>query len=379
MLLFGRISVQKTFLKKGITFAVIVLFIGMIVIPSTGRIPETVYTVSSDGNTLYVGGSGEGNYTKIQDAIDDASDRDTVFVYDDSSPYYENIIINISINLLGEDKNTTIIDGNKNDDVVYLISDSVRISDFTIINSSGSSEGSGAGIRICSNFNNITNNIISNNSCGIQIWADNYYNMFYGNIINYCWYGIIGALWNFDNQNILYNTISNIKRDGISFYSSDYINIIGNTIENCGLGINLNDCDFHNITENTISKNSLDGVFLTNCRNITIIRNKFSDHSDGISFYSTRYCIFTLNNLISSRIYLSDSIDNIFLKNNFIGCLFPVHFHSSYSTWNFNYWNRPRIFPKPIFGRERNPDPYDFRLKILVQFDWHPVLKPYDI
>jgi len=52
MLLFGRISVQKTFLKKGITFAVIVLFIGMIVIPSTGRIPETVYTVSSDGNTM---------------------------------------------------------------------------------------------------------------------------------------------------------------------------------------------------------------------------------------------------------------------------------------------------------------------------------------
>ena len=44
---------------------------------------------SFDGNTLYVGGLGPGNYTTIQAAIDDASDGDTVFVYDDSSPYYE--------------------------------------------------------------------------------------------------------------------------------------------------------------------------------------------------------------------------------------------------------------------------------------------------
>ena len=63
----------------------------------------------SNGNTLYVGGSGEGNYTKIQHAIDDASDGGTVFVYDDSSPYNENLNVDKSINLIGEDRNTTII------------------------------------------------------------------------------------------------------------------------------------------------------------------------------------------------------------------------------------------------------------------------------
>ena len=57
-----------------------------------------------DGTWWYVGGSGPGNYTRIQDAIDDASNDDTAFVYAASSPYYENVIVNKSINLMGEDK-----------------------------------------------------------------------------------------------------------------------------------------------------------------------------------------------------------------------------------------------------------------------------------
>ena len=37
-------------------------------------------------NISYVGGSGPGNYSKIQDAIENATKGDTVFVFDDSSP-----------------------------------------------------------------------------------------------------------------------------------------------------------------------------------------------------------------------------------------------------------------------------------------------------
>lgn len=48
-------------------------------------------------NILYVGGSGSANFTSIQDACDTAGEEDTVFVYDDSSPYRENIIINTSL------------------------------------------------------------------------------------------------------------------------------------------------------------------------------------------------------------------------------------------------------------------------------------------
>ncbi|UCD14423.1 MAG: PKD domain-containing protein [Thermoplasmatales archaeon] len=96
--------------KKLLAVAIILLVVGMS-IPSTSTTVEKSSPVSFDGKTLYVGGSGEGNYTKIQDAIDNASKWDTVFIYNDSSPYYENVELRKNyLNLIGEDTNTTIID-----------------------------------------------------------------------------------------------------------------------------------------------------------------------------------------------------------------------------------------------------------------------------
>ena len=65
------------------------ILICTLLIVSSLVIVSPVKSVKVSGNTLYVGGSGPGNYTRIQDAIDNASDGDTVFVYDDSSPYFE--------------------------------------------------------------------------------------------------------------------------------------------------------------------------------------------------------------------------------------------------------------------------------------------------
>ena len=91
------------------------------------KISETIEQSSmsfSRGKTLYVGGSGGDNYTQIQHAIDNASDGDTVFVY--NGTYYENVVVDKSIQLIGEDKNTTIIDGGGNDDVVHVSNNNVK-------------------------------------------------------------------------------------------------------------------------------------------------------------------------------------------------------------------------------------------------------------
>ncbi|KAA0002007.1 MAG: hypothetical protein FE044_03675, partial [Thermoplasmata archaeon] len=87
------------------------------------------------GNILYVGGSGPNNYTKIQGAINAASNGDTIFVY--SGTYYENVVIDKSIHLVGEDRNTTIIDGNHAGDVVNITADRVTMEGFTIRNGDG--------------------------------------------------------------------------------------------------------------------------------------------------------------------------------------------------------------------------------------------------
>ena len=84
---------MNNIIKKGVVVAVILLFIGMSVIPSTGtNVVEKSSAVSFDGNILYVGGSGPGNYSTIQEAINDANNGDTVFVY--NGTYYEHVTIN---------------------------------------------------------------------------------------------------------------------------------------------------------------------------------------------------------------------------------------------------------------------------------------------
>ncbi len=96
--------------KKLLAVGIILLFVGTCLVPATAQnIEKSLLT--SRGNWLYVGGSGPGNYTTIQDAVDNASEGDTVFVFDDSSPYVENIVVNTSLSLIGEKKETTIING----------------------------------------------------------------------------------------------------------------------------------------------------------------------------------------------------------------------------------------------------------------------------
>jgi parallel beta-helix repeat protein len=148
-----------------------ILFLGTCINPTVANdnVKKPTNPISS-GNTLYVGGSGPGNHSTIQGAIDSADRNDTVFVYDYSSPYYENIEIRKEITVMGENKESTIIDGSGVDDVVYLRGSGAKITGFTIQN--GGSEYGDSGMRIGGSDNIITGNIIKdNNFYGIEMWG----------------------------------------------------------------------------------------------------------------------------------------------------------------------------------------------------------------
>jgi len=243
----------------------------------------------SSGNILYVGGSGEGNYTKIQDAINDAKDGDTVFVY--SGTYYENVVINKTINLIGENKNTTIIDGSGVGDVIIINADSVNISGFLIKNNVEDSSG----IRILSDYNNI-----------------------FSNIVEYCRYGIyIREGW---FNNIYDNFIENVYYFGITIYSYPEINC-------------MNNCVFNNIIDFNVESNKESVGIHTRGKRILISNNTITDcKKSGIQICDDSYDSQILNNTIigdnqriSYGILLRDDTYNIDVINNYVsGCDYGI-------------------------------------------------------
>lgn len=154
--------------KKETKIFVLTLMIFATIIPVAAAMNENTTGIEKTqtqetGNTLYVGGYGPGNYSSIQEAINDAVAGDTIFVFDESSPYYETLTISKSINLIGENKETTIIDAEGQNNVIYIDNDNIKITGFTIRNSSWT------GVQLYRNpdYINISNNNIINNYYGI--------------------------------------------------------------------------------------------------------------------------------------------------------------------------------------------------------------------
>jgi len=306
--------------KKGLVVAVILLFIGVNVIPSTGTVVEkkSIMLTFYDGDTLYVGGTGPGNYSSIQDAVDDATDGDTVYVFDDSSPYYENVVVDKSINLIGEERNTTIIDGsNADDDVIHCISsDNILISGFTIQNSGGHGIDNGIELRFCKNTV-LENNILSDNTYGIFLYYSNYNCLTYNNIIDNYYSGL--SLSHADNNLIENNYFSN-NDGGLRLYCSNNNSILNNNLTSnkaSGISIGTN-CCYNLIFENRIESQNLDGIKLSHSSNYNnVSRNEIIDNRMGINFYNSHNnTIF--GNYLSNRmrgIDVTDSTHNVIKKN----------------------------------------------------------------
>jgi parallel beta-helix repeat protein len=216
-------------------------------------------------------------YNSIQQAIDASKDNDTIYVYDGT--YYENLIINTSINLKGENKENTIIDGNQSNDTIRIDADNVSIQGFKITHA-GSTYSSirDAGIEINSDNNSISEcNITLNGYYGIVIYfaKDNY---IFNNIFDRNTESIYG--YKSTNNIIESNIITNNAKYGMYLFSDSNSNFIKNNIFSYNdNGARIKSSRKNNVSGNEFSFNKKGLYFCCGGRDNIIYLNAFINNT----------------------------------------------------------------------------------------------------
>ncbi len=169
------------------------------------------------------------DYPTIQAAINAARDNDTILVA--SGTYYENVVVDKSVTLVGEGSSDTIIDGDKNWHVVTITADNVELSGFTVQNG------------------------LVEPGWGYQ--------------------GIL--LQNVQGCVIRYNSVVN-NLVGIKLTYSNGNTIEDNLIMDNEYGIRLDYSNDNTIVANTVKSNTVYGVFLRDSNGNDVYHNNFIDN-----------------------------------------------------------------------------------------------------
>ena len=183
------------------------------------------------------------NYTSIQNAIEANETLDGHTIRVDSGMYPENLVVNKSVVLIGEDRETTTIDASHVGNVVNVIVSNVTITGFTVSHS-GSFQNSGILLSNVSNCIVSGNNIRDNN------------------------YGVL--ILESSGDTISQNHIANNTVDGISLLLSSSCTLSDNDVLNHTNGIYLKDSSDNLICRNDLEGNTF-GVYLTYSSNHNLI------------------------------------------------------------------------------------------------------------
>ena len=285
-----------------------------------------------------VDGSGVADFTGIQDAINNASDGDTIIVH--SGVYYENVAVDKSVTLRGIGQ--PVVDARGWGNAITLTADGITLEGFSITNA-GRPFYSGYMISIIcpidssgifldnSRNNKITNNKVIGNTYGGICLDNSSNNTITGN--NVCNNNVKG-IWLYDssnNNNITGNNVYNNNWGGInlSFFSNNNT-ITGNTFVNDGLSV-------HDSYQNTVEDNTVNDkplvyledvsdykvedagqIILRNCTNITVENLDLSNTSVGIELLNTKDSNILNNTVCNNRggIGLSYSSNNNTITGN---------------------------------------------------------------
>ncbi|MEM3730679.1 MAG: NosD domain-containing protein [Candidatus Bathyarchaeia archaeon] len=223
------------------------------------------------------------NYPTIQQAINAASAGDTIFVK--AGMYYENVVVDKPVSLLGEDTQNTIIDGKGAGTVVKIAVNGVNVSGFTI-RKSGYPQ-SGLLLYYVSGCSINGNIITANRYCGIYLYSSSN-NTISGNIITANDHGGI-MLYGSSKNSISRNGITANNGDGVLLSdSSNYNSIFENNVVNNPRGIYISHSSNNDVSENNITNNDC-GVRLDLSSNNKFYHNNFIDNAKQVNMYAAGY------------------------------------------------------------------------------------------
>jgi parallel beta-helix repeat protein len=325
-------KVVKTLNKKIALFSIvlILLFSTVVRTPFIPLVRAITWAVDDDGPA---------DFHTIQEAINAASFGDTIIVM--NGTYYENVVVNKTVSLVGENRNSTIIDGNKTGVVLSMRANNVTVEGFTVRNAGILSDGVG----VFSNGSKVTNSIIVNNSYGVAIYGDECCsnNRIVSNIVTD---NMVGIRLSSHHNRITGNNITN-NDFGIWLENSS-----GNTLRNNVLddneesfGVTSSTGQLSDFIQDIDVSNTVNGkpicywvnrhdeevssdagfIGLVNCTNITIKNQELKNNLQGVILaYTNNSRIQDLNvtnNMVGIHLYRSfkNTISDNNIKNDSIG------------------------------------------------------------
>lgn len=305
------------------------------------REKKTIY-VDDDNTSGPWDGTIEHPYQYIQDGIDAAENKDTVFV--ETGEYNENLRITKDISLIGNNKEETIV--SSIDSSEFLILDTLNNVNFLNFTFSCKTEERFDVIKMI----NCTFCTISN----IDILSESLQRS--ALIVN-------GS----------HNTIMNVYINGRFVYAglevfySNYNTIKNNTIDSTGAGI-LVFRSYNNIIESNKINNNTNGLYIEEANQNLIIGNLIQDNNRGL------FSSYSIKNIIENNNFIENDEQAKFTKLLMKDFISPNY-------WNNNYWNDHNgLLIKPIPGVVYIPNRHLIGFFLpWVEFDWHPAKEPYDI
>lgn len=182
---------------------------------------------------------------------------------------------------------------------------------------------------------------------------------------------------------IHHNMVSENTYVGMQLSGSFHLNISENTVsKNNQYGIKMSTVHDSIIAKNMIDENNLSGIYIQESDENLISENKIKNQ------WSALICIGNNNTIACNhlRTHLSGFIiggeNNTIEQNTIKTSVFKALMLNAFdTTWDHNYWNRPRLLPKMILGLyiyfQESYWPSEPPVFIpLIDFDRNPALSP---